>query len=293
MLSGILADEREPNTVAQKRWLRAIYGEHPYAQPDKGTKHSLTTITSKAIKAFHRANFARGGLHVAVVGDIDAATLSGKLDDVFGDLPEKQMLTPVADVTPKLGQQLEVNYELPQASLRLAWPGVKRSSPDFYAVELMNNILGGRAFTTRLWKEVREKRGLAYSVGSTLTDDRHSNALIITTATHSDRASETLGIVRDVVKKMAEEGPTEAELEAAKKYMIGAFAINNLNSSCAIAATLVELQLDESGIDYMQRRPGLINAVTLDQVRAAAKKLLPVDPAVMVVGPPLGPGGKG
>ena len=287
MLSGILANERDPNTVAQQRWLRAIYGQHPYARPDQGTKESLASVTAQDIKAFHKANFARGGLHVAVVGDIDAATLSGKLDEVFGDLPQNQTLTPVADVMPKLGQQLEVNYDLPQTSLQLAWPGVKRSDPDFFAAVLMNEILGGSTFTSRLFAEVREKRGLAYGVSSDLVDHEHSHALLVTTATRSDRAAETLSIVRQVVKDMAEKGPTEEELAATKKYMIGAYAINNLDSSGSIAATLVELQLDNLGIDYIQRRAALIDAVTLEDVKAAARRLLSVEPAVMVVGPPL------
>ena len=158
---------------------------------------------------------------------------------------------------------------------------MKRDAPDFFAAVLMNEILGGGTFTSRLYDEVREKRGLAYGVNSNLVDHQHSNALIVTTATRSDRAAETLGIVKDVVKKMAEEGPTEAELEATKKYMVGAYAINNLDSSSAIAATLVELQLDNLGIDYMQRRAALIDGVTLDQVKAAAKKLLSAEPAIM------------
>ncbi|MGX8008049.1 M16 family metallopeptidase [Mesorhizobium sp. ORM8.1] len=297
VLSGVLANERDPNTVAQQRWLRAIYGEHPYSRSDQGSKESLTAITAQDIKAFHKADFARSGLHVAVVGDIDAATLASKLDDVFGDLPEKQALAMVADITPKLGQQLEVNYDLPQTSLQLAWPGTKRSDPDFFAAVLMNEILGGSTFTSRLFQEVREKRGLAYGVSSDLVDNEHSHALLVTTATRSDRAAETLSIVRQVVKDMAENGPTEAELAATKKNMIGAYAISNLDSSSSIAATLVELQIQKLGIDYIKRRTALIDAVTLADVKAAAKKLLSADPAVMIVGPPLfhvaGGGGKG
>jgi len=296
ILSGILANERDPNTIGQQRWLRAIYGEHPYGRSDQGTRESLAGITAQDIKAFHKASFARGGLHVAVVGDIDAATLSDKLDEVFGALPAKQALASVGDVMPKLGQQLEVNYDLPQTSLQLAWPGVKRSDPDFFAAVLMNEILGGSPFTSRLFAEVREKRGLAYGVSADLMDHEHSNALIVTTATRSDRAAETLSIVRQVVKDMAENGPTEEELEATKKYMIGAYAINNLNSSSSIAATLVEIQIDNLGIDYIKRRASLINAVTLEDVKAAARKLLSAEPAVMVIGPPLvqvAGGGKG
>jgi len=288
VLSGIIANERDPNAIAQRKWLSAIYGEHPYSRPDEGTRQSIAAITPQDLGAFHKASFARDGLHVAVVGDIDAATLKRKLDQLFGDLPEKQALSPIADTQPKLGQQLEVDYDLPQTSLQLAYPGVKRSAPDFFAAVLMNDILGGGTFTSRLYDEVREKRGLAYGVDSNLIDHEHSNALVITTATRSDRAAETLALVRKVVKELAEQGPTAAELEAAKKYMIGAYAINNLDSSGSIAATLLELQLDNLGIDYLQRRAALINAVTISDVKAAAKKLLSPDPAIMVVGPPLG-----
>ncbi|RUU29889.1 insulinase family protein [Mesorhizobium sp. M6A.T.Cr.TU.017.01.1.1] len=288
VLSGIIANELDPDTVAQRKWLEALYRTHPYARPDQGTRQSIATIAPDDLIAFHKANFARDGLHVAVVGAIDAETLKKKLDMVFGGLPEHQALSAVADTDPKLNQQLEVNYDQPQTSLQLAYPGVKRNAPDFFAAVLMNEILGGSAFTSRLFDEVREKRGLAYSVSSDLVDHQHANALAITTATRSDRAAETLAVVREVVRRMAEEGPTEAELAATKKYMIGAYAINNLNSSGAIAATLLELQLDKLGIDYMQRRAAFINGVTLDQVKAVAKKLLSAEPAIMVVGPKLG-----
>ncbi|PBB51832.1 MULTISPECIES: pitrilysin family protein [Mesorhizobium] len=291
ILSGIIANERDPDTLAQRKWLEAIYGSHPYSRPGEGTKESLAGITPADLSAFHKATFARDGLYVAVVGDIDAKTLNRRLDQLFGDLPEKQTLAPVADVNPKLGQQVEVNYDLPQTSLQLAWPGVKRSAPDFYAAVLMNQILGGSPFTSRLWEEVREKRGLTYGVDSALVDHQHSNALVVTTATRADRAAETLSLMRKVVKQLADEGPTEAELEATKRNLIGGYAIDNLGSSSSIAATLVELQLDKLGIDYIQRHAALIDQVTLDQVKAAARKLLSAEPAIMSVGPRLG--GKG
>jgi len=287
VLSGIIASQRDPDTVAQAKWREALYPGHPYARPDDGTAQSIATITPDDLRAFHKANFARNGLHVAVVGAIDAQTLKGKLDMLFGDLPEKQVLRPVADVDLKLGDHLEVNYDQPQTSLQLAYPGVKRSDPDFFAAVLMNEILGGSAFTSRLFEEVREKRGLAYSVSSDLMDQKYASALVVTTATRSDRAPRTLAVVSDVIKRMATEGPTEAELAATKKYLIGAYAVNNLDSSDSIASTLVGLQVDKLGIDYMQKRAALIDGVTLDQVKAAAKKLLSVEPSVMVVGPPL------
>ncbi|MGX5844884.1 M16 family metallopeptidase [Mesorhizobium sp. ArgA1] len=286
ILSGIIANENDPHTVAQNRWARAVYGDHPYSRSDQGTRQSIAAITQDDLKALHKAVFARGGLHVAVVGAIDPETLKKKLDLVFGGLPQNQAVASVVDIEPKLAQHIEVDYDLPQTSLKLTWPGVKREAADFFPAVLLNEVLGG-PFTSRLWQEVREKRGLAYSVNSSLINQDHADALIVTTATRSDRATETLGIVRNVVKRLAEDGPTEAELEAAKKHLVGAYAISNLDSSSSIAVTLDRLQLDGLGIDYMERRSGLINAVTLDQVKAAAKKLLSTEPTVLVVGPPL------
>lgn len=293
ILAGLVASENDPDTIAGNKWAEALYGSHPYARRDEGTKQSLASITADDLRAAHRSIFARGGLHVAVVGAIDAATLKRKLDEVFGDLPEKQALDPVPDVEPKLGQTVQVDYDRPQTSLQLAYPGVPRDAPDFYAAAVMNQILGGGTFTSRLFKEVREKRGLAYSVDSGLVNHLHASALVISTATRSDRAAETLGVVRNVTRQMAGEGPTAEELAAAKEYLVGAYAINNLDSSGSIAATLVEWQLDGLGIDYMQRRSGYIDGVTLDEVKAVARKLLSADPAVLVVGPPLKEASKG
>jgi zinc protease len=293
MVSGIIAGARDPDTAAQVKWAEAVYGDHPYARPDEGTEKSLATITADDLRAYHKAVFAREKLHVAVVGAIDAETVRRELDRLFGDLPEKPALKPVAKIDWRLNQQIHVDYELPQSSLQLAYPGVARDDPDFFAAFLMNHILGGGAFSSRLFDEIREKRGLAYSVSSSLINQEYASGLIISTATRSDRAAEALGVIRDVVRGMAEEGPTEAELASAKKYVIGAYALNNLDSSRSIASTLISLQMDGLGIDYIDKRAALIEAVTLDEVKAAARKLLTPEPAVMIVGPPFAEASKG
>lgn len=292
-ISNIVANAKDPNTAATKAMAKALYGDHPYSRQQQGMAETLKTITPADLKDFHRRLFARDDLRIAVVGAIDAATLKGVLDRLFGGLPQKADINPVPDIEPKLGQQVQITYDLPQTSLQLAYRGVKRDAPDFYAAYLMNQVLGGGTFSSRLFKEVREKRGLAYGIASALVTHDHSAALIIGTATRSDKAAETLGIIRDQVRKMAENGPTAEELAAAKKYVIGAFAIANLDSSTAIARTLVDLQTSHIGIDYIDKRVTLINGVTLDQVKAAARKLLSVEPAVLIVGPPLAGGSKG
>ena len=174
---------------------------------------------------------------------------------------------------------------LPQTSISLAFPGIKRDAPDFFAAYLMNTILGGDGFPSRLFDEVREKRGLTYGISSALSSARHSDLLVIGTQTRADRTSETLGVISDVIARMAADGPTPAELASAKQYVIGSYAISELGSSTAIASTLVGLQLKDLGIDYLSRRADLINAVTVEQVKAAAAKLLTVKPAMLVLGP--------
>lgn len=291
IVSGIVASARDPEKAAQIAWSQGLYGDHPYAWRTEGTEASLATITIEDLKNQHKRLFARSGLKIGVVGAIDAQTLAAELDRIFGDLPAEPELTPVGRAAMKLGQEIGVAYDLPQTSLRLAYPGIDRKDPQFFAAYLMNEVLGGGTFSSRLFKEVREKRGLAYGVGSSLVNNDYSEGLVISTATRSDRAAETLEVIRREVARMAEEGPTEAELEAVKKYVTGGYAINNLNSSAAIASTLVELQLDDLGIDYIDRRAALINAVTIDDARAAAKRLLSADPAIMLVGPSAAGGG--
>src|SRR5690606_6603883 len=131
--------------------------------------------------------------------------LKAVLDDLFAALPKQPKLSPVGQSPWNLGREMQVDYALPQTSLQLAFPGVPRDAPDFFAAYLMNHILGGGTFSSRLFDEVRERRGLAYSIGSSLITSEYVSGLIIGTATRSDRAAETLGVISDVVARMAEE----------------------------------------------------------------------------------------
>ena len=192
IVAGIIAAARDPGTAAQLAWLKALYGDHPYSRQDEGTAATLASITAADLKALHHRLFARDNLIVGVVGAIDADTLKKDLDRVFGGLPEKAELTPVPDVAPKFGEKVETLYDLPQTTLQFAYPGEDRNNPEYFAAYLMNHILGGGDFTSRLFEEVREKRGLAYSVGSQLVNYDHAALLVISTATRSDRAGETI-----------------------------------------------------------------------------------------------------
>lgn len=285
IVASIAARSRDPETMAGIAFAQALYGDHPYARRSEGTPETLAAITADDLGAMHRRLFARDNLIVGVVGAIDAETLKQELDRVFGALPAQADLAAVPHVKPKLDQVVRIDYPLPQTQIQLAYPGIPRKDPDFFAAYLMNYALGGSEFTSRLFQEVREKRGLAYSPGSSLANRRYSEALVVGAGTASDNATETLAVIRDVVARMAAEGPTDAELLAAKRYLRGSYAINNLDSSRAIAETLVQLQLEELGIDYIERRSEMINSVTREAAAEAARRLLSAEPAILIIGP--------
>jgi len=286
IVAGIKSSERDPNTIAGRKFAEALYGDHPYGRRSEGTEASLNSITHDDLATFHKHNFARDNLIVAVVGSISPEELSPLLDKVFGDLPEKAELETVSEAKLAFGQITRVDYALPQTSISMVYPGVRRQDPDFFPAYIMNHILGGGTFSSRIYNEVREKRGLAYSAGSNLVTRDHMAALMVNTATRADRANETLQILKTEIAKMAKDGPTEDELDEAKKYLVGSYAVNNLDSSSAVASTLIGLQDENLGRDYIDKRAELINRVTLDQVKEAAKKLLETDPAILIVGSP-------
>lgn len=284
LVTSLEASQRNPQFVAKRKLDAALYGEHPYARPSEGTIATLNTITPDELQELHRKTFARDNLIVGVVGAISEEELGPLLDKVFGDLPANAELLPVPDATPNLGATTSVSYDLPQTSITLVYPAVPVHDPEFFASYILNYILGD-GFSSRLYNEVREKRGLAYSAASSLSLPDHASSLIIGTGTRSDKASETLKIIRDVVANLAKNGVSDEELAAAKSYLIGSYAVNNLSSSGAIAATLVGLQDQERSTNYINERSALINAVTKEDVKKIAEKLLTVDPAILIVGP--------
>lgn len=287
VVAGIEAAQNDPSTIASRKFSNVLYGDHPYARDGEGTVKSLQSLTRDDLVDFHAKNFARDNLKIGVVGSINAEELGALLDKIFGDLPEKAELTPVADAKLALGTTTSLNFDVPQTAISFVYPAVRRSDPEFFAAYLMNYILGG-GFSSRLYAEVREKRGLAYSVSSNLALRDHASALMISTATRPEKAQDSLKVIREQVAAMAANGPTEAELAAAKSYVKGSFAVNNLVSSGEIAETLVGLQEEGLPRDYIDRRAELIDAVTLDQAKAIAHKLLGAEPAILIFGPPQG-----
>jgi zinc protease len=187
-----------------------------------------------------------------------------------------------------LGDLKVIDLDIPQSTIRFGMPGLLRKDEDFVAATVMNHILGGGSFTSRLWQEVREKRGLAYSVSSALQPLRQTGVLMGGTATKNERAREALDVIRAEIARMAEAGPTEEELDKAKRYLVGSYALR-FDTSTKIANHLMQMQVDDLGIDYTDRRNGLFEAVAIEDVRRVAKRLLsPGAMLVTVAGRPVG-----
>ncbi len=285
--NNLRQQETDPNAIAGKAMRELVYGDHPYGRPSSGTLETVATLQPDDLKSYHKRVFARDNLIIGVVGAIAPEDLIDMLDTVFGDLPEKAQLTPVPDITVETGEDRHIELDTPQTSITLALPGIKRDDEDFFAAYLMNYVLGGGSFSSRLYDEVREKRGLAYGVGTYLSLNDHSGLLGGGSATQADRAQQTVDIILAEVKRMADDGPTQEELDNAKAYITGSYAISNLDTSSKIASVLVAIQESDLGIDYMDRRAGYVADVTLDDVKRMAKELLTADPSVVTVGRPL------
>ncbi|MGB6966859.1 MAG: pitrilysin family protein [Xanthobacteraceae bacterium] len=284
LLSIMRRQTTSPGDIASQRWWQTAFEGHPYGRPVNGTQESLQGITADDLKTYARKVLARQNLKVAVVGDIDAETLKPILDRVFGALPEKPDLVAVASVTPQgIGRRIDINLDVPQTVVDFGGPGIARKDPDFMAAYLINHILGGGSSDSRLYQEVREKRGLVYSIANSLIWLEHSAVLIGGTATRADRANETVDLVQKEIHRFAEDGPTAAELTEAKNNLNSSFALN-LDTSSKIASLLVQLQFDGLNTDYFTKRPDMINAVTLDDARRVAKRLLDNGLLVTVVG---------
>ena len=288
IMSRLRRETLNPNDMANRTWWATAFPDHPYGLPVNGTLESVPDITIDELKSYTRRAFARDNLKIAVVGDIDAETAGKLIDRAFGALPARADLTPVAPIVPQgLGRRVVVPLDVPQAVVEFGGPGIARSDPDFMAAYLVNHILGGGAFSSRLYLEVREKRGLAYGISASLIWLKRAALLLGHTATRADATGQTIEIVEHEIRRLAEEGPTEDELAKAKTYLKGSFALG-LDTSNRIASQLVQIQTDDLGIDYIERRGGLIDAVTLADAKRVAKRLLEGGMLVTIVGRPEG-----
>ncbi|WP_407166694.1 M16 family metallopeptidase [Bradyrhizobium sp. ORS 111] len=273
VISTLRRESTNPSSLAGRKFLEVAFGDHPYGKVATGTLESVPKIEISDLKDYARRVIAKDTLHVAVVGDVDPDTLGKLLDKTFGGLPAKAELTPVPDVmATKPPQRAFVPLDVPQTVVTFGGPGINRHDPDFMAAYVVNHILGGGGLSSRLYKEVREKRGLAYSIYEALIWMDHSALFIGNTGTRADRAGETVDALEAEVRRIAEVGPTQQELDEAKSYLKGSQMLA-LDTSSKLAQAMLQYQLDKLPIDYIEKRNAIVDAVTLEDTKRVAKKL--------------------
>ena len=289
LLTGLKFAAKDPNKIASRTWFKTAYGDHPYARSVKGSQASIKSITSKDLEAYRRKIFAKDTLRIGVVGDITAKELALILDKVFGELAEKSDLVAIPEVTKITGSTRKViTMDNPQSVAVFGHQGIKREDKDFIPAYVLNYILGGGGFASRLMTEVREKRGLAYSVYSYLYPLDHGALFLGGVATKNEALDKSLDVITSELKRLAEKGPSATELENAKRYLTGSYPLR-FDTSSKIASQLLWIQMDDLGLDYIDTRNQKVEDVTHEQIKAVAKRLIQPDQLIItIVGNPTG-----
>ena len=273
MIAGIKRDAHDPHDLAATAWRELAFPGHAYASPGDGTLESVTALTREDLVQMRANCFARDALSIAVVGAIDAATLAAELDLAFGAWPLQGARARIAPVEMQNGGTRKIiDVDIPQATIQFGLRGIARHDPDHIPSVVVNHILGGGVFSARLFREVREKRGLAYSVHSSVATFQQAALFVGGTSTKNERALESLQVIEEEIAKMAEDGPTAEELASAKKYLTGSYALR-FDTSTKIASQLMHLQLEGFSPAYLDERNVMIEAVDLPTAKRVAHRL--------------------
>lgn len=287
ILSELDRLETSPNFQASRVWFERAFEGHPYGRPTRGTVASIEGMSQDRLKGFVRSRLGRRELAIGVSGDIEADELARLLDRTFGDLPEQVELPTPGPATPILGQTYVLPLPLPQSVVTFGTSGIERHDPDYYAAYMLNYILGGGGFSSRLMEEVREKRGLAYSVYSQLYDTRFAPLWLGGVATSNAQVGQSIALVRQEIEKLAGGAISETDRADACTYLTGSFPLR-LTSNDQVARMLVGMMTHDLGPDYLARRNGFIEAVTLADLKRVAARCLAKPLSVSIVGAPEG-----
>lgn len=288
VLSGLRSDQTNPNDIAGETFAQLAYGDHPYGSKGKGTIDSVSALTRDDIVDAYKGVFAKDRLYVGAVGDITPEELGALLDHLLADLPDVGKPFPGKVQVTIPGGVTVVDFDTPQSVALFGQAGIDRDDPDFFAAYVLNHIIGGGGFESRLMQEVREKRGLTYGVYSYLVPKDLASVYLGSVSSANDRIAQAIEVIRNEWKRAATEGVTQEELDKAKTYLTGAYPLR-FDGNSQIAGIMVGMQMEGLPIDYIATRNDKVNAVTLDDVNRVAARLLDPDGLhFVVVGKPVG-----
>ncbi len=289
ILSGLSRDEGSPETIGRRAFARAAFGAHPYSRPTRGTPESVRALGEADFRAELAAVYARDNLYVAAVGDTNPEELGRLVDRAFAGLPAKARLAavPVAAIG-GAGRTIVLQRPGSQTYALFGHAGISRDDPDLFAATLVNYILGGGGFNSRLMLAVREKAGLTYGIGTGIAIFERANLVQGSTSSENGTVGRALDMVRAEWERMGREGPSAEELQGAKDYLLGSFPLQ-FEGVNRIARLLVGARLDGRGTDWFEERQRRIAAVTLaDARRVAARLFVSRNLLVVAVGQPAG-----
>lgn len=283
IIAQIRASEESPGWIAEKKLLETLFPASPYGRPVEGSAASLSKIARQDLADFYQRHYRPDRAILAVVGDASHQELAKKMEQVFQSWkPGKFSKTPPSLPPPGAEKEIRVPRDLTQANILMGHRGVTRGDPDYYAVQVMNYILGGGGFSSRLMDSLRNERGLAYSVTSSFDADKYTGTFQIVMQTKNDAADEALRIAREEVRRIREQTVTPEELQDAKDFLIGSFPLR-FDTNRRVADFLAHAEFFELGLDYVHRYPELIRRVGVDDISRAAKRYLQPDQMVLVV----------
>ncbi len=283
ILTALKRIPESPSALAQLRFNTIQYPNHPYRHLQLGTEASVKAITPDHCRDFLKKRLARNELTIGIVSSLPNETVKKLIDETFDFLPKSNNLPAIAYQEPKSpgGLTLIEQKDRPQTAILFGHKGLKRDHPDFYTAAILNSILGGNPFTSRLFTEVREKRGLTYNISTGLGYSDHTTSLKGQLATENKNFHQAVGLIKLQWETLSKDGPTEEEVADAKQNITGGFPLQ-FDKSLSLAATLVSVQINKLGTNYFDDFPKAINAVTHKDVKRVAQTLLRPDQLTFV-----------
>ena len=285
-LIGIASKKQSPSAIARDALYEALYGNHPYAQAMSGTEESVSALTVADLKAFYERHYLANNAVIAMVGDISREQAEDIANRLTADLPTAELPEPLPEVKPlQESKTISIPHPSGQVHIRMAQPAYARGHPDHFALYVGNHVLGGGGMVSRLFAEIREKRGLSYGASSYFNPLRKQGPFLAGLSTRADQTEEAIQVLRDNIKRFIEEGPTAAELEASKKNITGGFPLR-IDSNSKILAYISVIGFYDLPLDYLDVFNSRIEAVTIEDIKRAFKNILDADRLVTVkVGP--------
>lgn len=288
VIASIRSSKTDPQEIASQTFDKLAWGDHPYGSSPDGTEESVKALTrDDLVDAFHRV-FGRDRLYVSAVGDISAEDLGRLLDSLLGDLPEKAAPPPPRAEYRLKGGVTVVPFDTPQSVALFGHQGIKRDDPDYIPAYILNQVLGGSGVQSRLMREVREKRGLTYGIGTSLLPLEYGELIMGRVRSDNASVAEAIDLIRKEWRDIAENGITQKELDDAKTYLTGAYPLR-FDGNAPIARILVGMQMIGLPADYIRNRNDLVRAVTLEEINRVARRIYKPDELhFVVVGHPAG-----